>query len=167
MNLVASGSARGNRIDLDVPLDLPDGTPVDITVQPKMRSRFSDEEWDEWIKKVCGAWANRPDIDAIIQEIAVSAELRYGAEGATRPEEALRTVEDFLEKVHVVPFGPKCAEENGRIRYALKRAGRTTGATDTFIAATAVAYGATLITHNTKHFQHVPGLRLEDCRATA
>jgi predicted nucleic acid-binding protein len=26
----------------------------------------------------------------------------------------------------------------------------------------AVAHGATLVTHNTRHFQHIPGIHLED-----
>ena len=46
--------------------------------------------------------------------------------------------------------------------FVWSRIGRATGETDAFIAATALAYGATLVTHNTKHFRHVPGLKLED-----
>jgi tRNA(fMet)-specific endonuclease VapC len=30
------------------------------------------------------------------------------------------------------------------------------------IAATALVHNLTLVTHNTKDYQHVPGLRLED-----
>ena len=33
---------------------------------------------------------------------------------------------------------------------------------DTFIAATALAHGATLVTHNTREFERVPGLKIED-----
>ena len=68
MTLVWSGSTHGNRIDLDAPLDLPDGTLVDVTVQPRFRATFFDAEWDRWIKKVCGPEDNRPDVDAIIEE---------------------------------------------------------------------------------------------------
>jgi hypothetical protein len=34
--------------------------------------------------------------------------------------------------------------------------------TDLFIAATALVHGLTLVTHNTRHFQNVPHLAVED-----
>ena len=104
----------------------------------------------------------RTERDRVAISSVVLAELLFGVQNSRDPDEERSEIEDFLTSVDVIPFGPKCAEEYGRIRYALKKAGRTTGATDTFIAATAVAYGATLVTHNTKHFQHIPGLHLED-----
>ena len=33
---------------------------------------------------------------------------------------------------------------------------------DLLIGATALVYDLTVVTHNTGHFQHIPGLRLED-----
>ena len=33
---------------------------------------------------------------------------------------------------------------------------------DLLIGATALVYDLTVVTHNTAHFQHIPGLRLED-----
>jgi predicted nucleic acid-binding protein len=34
--------------------------------------------------------------------------------------------------------------------------------TDAMIAAVALVHNLTLVTHNTSHFQNIPGLRLED-----
>jgi predicted nucleic acid-binding protein len=34
--------------------------------------------------------------------------------------------------------------------------------TDLFIAATALVHGLTLVTHNTRHFQNLPGLEVAD-----
>ena len=68
MNLVLSGSTHGHRINLDAPLDLPDGTLVDIMVERRVLPKFFDEEWDLWIKKLCGARENRLDLDAIVRE---------------------------------------------------------------------------------------------------
>ena len=97
----------------------------------------------------------------------VLAELLFGAEGSRDAEAGKAAIEQLLASVDVVPFGRSCASEYGRLRLELKRIGRTTGETDAFIAATALACGATLVTHNTKHFRHIPGLRLEDWLATS
>jgi predicted nucleic acid-binding protein len=40
--------------------------------------------------------------------------------------------------------------------------GRPTMSTDLFIAATALVHDLTLVTHNTRHFQNVPDLAVED-----
>jgi tRNA(fMet)-specific endonuclease VapC len=36
------------------------------------------------------------------------------------------------------------------------------GLNDLLIASTALAYGATLVTHNTREFERVPDLQIED-----
>ena len=96
----------------------------------------------------------------------VVAELLFGAEGSRDPTAGRAAIEKLLTNIDVIPFGGNCASEYGRLRLELKRIGRATGEIDAFIAATALAYRATLVTHNTKHFQHVPGLKLEDWLAT-
>jgi tRNA(fMet)-specific endonuclease VapC len=44
----------------------------------------------------------------------------------------------------------------------LKNGGKVSGLVDSLIAAHAVSLGLTLVTNNTKHFEHVPGLKLEN-----
>jgi len=60
------------------------------------------------------------------------------------------------------PAGPAicehCAEQFTRV----KDAGTPIGANDLWIARHALAESATLVTHNTREFQRVQGLRLED-----
>ena len=48
------------------------------------------------------------------------------------------------------------------IRTALENAGTPIGNHDLFIAAHARSRGLTLVTHNTREFKRVPGLRVED-----
>jgi tRNA(fMet)-specific endonuclease VapC len=91
----------------------------------------------------------------------------FGAEGSRDPAAGKAAIERLLASIEVISFGRNCAAEYGRLRLTLNRIGRTTGEIDAFIAATALAHGATLVTHHTKHFQHVPGLRLEDWVATS
>jgi tRNA(fMet)-specific endonuclease VapC len=110
-------------------------------------------------------------LESTTETVAISslvlAELLFGAEGSRDPAAGEAAIEKLLVSIDVIPFGRNCASEYGRLRLELKRIGRATGETDAFIAATALAYGATLVTHNTKHFQHIPGLKLEDWLATS
>ena len=54
---------------------------------------------------------------------------------------------------------PAIAKEAGRYRYEFARIGTTLSATDSLIAAVAIAHGATLITNNLRHFP-MPEIRL-------
>ncbi len=59
-------------------------------------------------------------------------------------------------------FDDAGAERYGEIRAHLQRGGNLIGGNDLLIAATALAYDLTLITHNTTEFTRVPGLSVED-----
>ncbi len=45
---------------------------------------------------------------------------------------------------------------------SLQRSGQPIGLIDTLLAATAHAYGLTMVTRNVRHFEHVPGLAVEN-----
>ncbi len=92
----------------------------------------------------------------------VRAELSFGARNSSRAAENLRLIEAFWEPLISLPFADPSAEQYGLVRAELKRQGRPIGANDLFIAATALAHDLTLVTHNTREFERVPGLRLED-----
>lgn len=92
----------------------------------------------------------------------VRAELEYGACHSRNVEENLKLLDRFSEPLASLPFDDRCAGHYGRVREDLTRKGALIGANDLFIAATALAYGLTLVTHNLKEFQRVGGLQLED-----
>ena len=89
------------------------------------------------------------------------AELRFGArkKGSVRITDA---VEFFLELVDVVPWGEEAAGRYAEIRAVLESVGTPIGNMDTLIAASALADGCTIVTHNTDHFGRVPGLSIQD-----
>lgn len=95
----------------------------------------------------------------------VRSELAFGAQNSSRAAENLRLIAAFWEPFVSLPFDDQGAERYGAIRAELKRQGRLIGANDLFIAATALAFDLTLVTHNTREFSRVPGLRLEDWKA--
>ena len=101
-----------------------------------------------------------------VGEIGVSsvtaAELHYGAERSSRPEQNLQALGAFLLPLEALAFGAEAAAAYGRVRAALEKAGTPIGPLDTLIAAHAVSLGVTLVTNNTREFSRVPGLEIED-----
>ena len=99
--------------------------------------------------------------EAICTSIVVACELRY--EAAKRRLPALtQRVESLLESVLVIPFEADADRHYAAIRDSLERAGRIIGGNDLLIAAHCLALGATLVTHNLREFERVPGLSVED-----
>jgi tRNA(fMet)-specific endonuclease VapC len=92
----------------------------------------------------------------------VKAELLYGARHSARVDQNLRLLRRFFEPIASLPFDDRCAEEAAFIRLDLERSGRPIGPNDLLIAATARVHDLVLVTHNTREFGRVAGLRIED-----
>lgn len=71
-------------------------------------------------------------------------------------------VAKLLAGIRQVPFDSDAAQEAARVRFDLESRGLTIGPVDLLIAGTALSHGATLVTHNTREFSRVRGLRLAD-----
>lgn len=99
-------------------------------------------------------------------ELAVSAitlgELRFGAEKSQARTKALAIVEQLTTALNVLPLSADTAHRYGILRAALEREGRPIGNNDLWIAAHALAEGCILVTNNTREFERVPDLRLEN-----
>jgi tRNA(fMet)-specific endonuclease VapC len=90
------------------------------------------------------------------------AELMYGAEHSLHPERHRDAVLRFASSLQVLPFTADDARYFGLIRATLRRIGLTIGPYDLQIAAQCLRLDATLVTHNTREFERVQGIRLED-----
>lgn len=101
-------------------------------------------------------------------DIAISsvtaAELAFGVakSGSVRNRQAL---EMFLSALEILPFDESAIWHYGELRADLERLGQPIGALDTMIAAHALAIDTILVTNNTREFERVPGLRLENWAA--
>lgn len=69
---------------------------------------------------------------------------------------------DLLQEVQVIDFDSTCAEMFGRVRGTLLQQGIAVPTTDLMIASAALVHGLTMVTHNTKDYQNIPGLHLDD-----
>lgn len=92
-------------------------------------------------------------------------ELRYGAEKSRLRDEALETLSRLAERIEVLPMDATVATHYGKVRADLERAGTPIGNNDLWIAAHALALDTTLVTHNTREFERIASLRLEDWAA--
>jgi tRNA(fMet)-specific endonuclease VapC len=73
-----------------------------------------------------------------------------------------RQLSAFVEMVGILPFAADEARTAARIRATLEASGNPIGPLDTLIAATALSYGATLVTRNVREFERVEGLQVEN-----
>ncbi len=90
------------------------------------------------------------------------AELEYGVEKSLNPVRNRMALLTFLSNIKILPFEADAALEYGLIRSSLGKKGKLIGANDMLIAAHAKAAGLTLITNNTREFERVEGLNLEN-----
>ena len=96
-----------------------------------------------------------------ISSITVS-KLYYGVYKSQMIEKNLQALALFLAPLNIVDYNEKASIEYGKIRAGLESAGKVIGSLDTLIAAHALSLGVTLVTNNTKEFERVNGLKLEN-----
>ena len=92
----------------------------------------------------------------------VKAELLYGAEKSQQKAKNLSTIKLFLEPFEIVPFDEECSIVYSKIRSAMELKGMIMGPNDYIIAAIVLAKNGVLVTNNTKEFEKVKNLKLEN-----
>jgi len=102
------------------------------------------------------------DRDSWVISSLVVAELEFGLEKGQLTPRSHEALSKFLGSAAVVPFDLAAAQEAATVRWELEALGKPSGAVDQMIAGHARVLGATLVSANTKHFRHVPGLSLEN-----
>lgn len=89
-------------------------------------------------------------------------ELEVGIEKSTNSQKRQQQLKQLLSNVNIIDFTTKEATQSANIRATLESIGKPIGPMDTLIAGCAKAHNLTLVTHNTKEFQRVEGLKLQD-----
>jgi tRNA(fMet)-specific endonuclease VapC len=89
-------------------------------------------------------------------------ELLYGLrlkDGAHRLE---KVIEQFLARVHCLPWGEEAATRFAAVAADLQLSGVPIGTMDAMIAGHALAAQAVLVTNNVRHFERIAGLNIEN-----
>lgn len=89
-------------------------------------------------------------------------ELEYGIARSTQAEKRRAQLDQFLRSTQLIVFDEAAARAAGVTLAALESKGLPIGPQDILIAGIALAQDAILVTHNTREFARIPGLRLED-----
>jgi tRNA(fMet)-specific endonuclease VapC len=101
------------------------------------------------------------DQDAVISTVT-RAELRYGQALMPANDNRRERIDLFLDSIPALPWTPAAADFYGPLKTQLRQQGTPIGELDTQIAAHALAENLVFVTHNTKHFEKVVGLTVED-----
>lgn len=87
-------------------------------------------------------------------------ELYLGAEKDNWGDKRKNELEEKLKNYVVLPYDKVVAECYARTVIGVQRQGLGISFPDAWIAATALAFELPLVTHNGKHFIHVPDLKI-------
>jgi tRNA(fMet)-specific endonuclease VapC len=98
--------------------------------------------------------------NCFISEITL-AELKYGAELSERVDENLRSVNEFANRIGILPIFNSLdlyAKEKARLR----KSGSIIDDFDLLIGCSAIKNGLTLVTNNGKHFERIKNIKIEN-----
>lgn len=119
-----------------------------------------------YLRRTSSALEERVNEGLKKRNIAMSAiaraELRFGQMGMQHDDRRRSLIDGFLLRLPSIEFSSESADRYGQLKHSLKIQGKPMGDMDTLIAAHAMVEKLILVTHNTRHFENVSGLKLED-----
>lgn len=100
------------------------------------------------------------------QDIAISTinlfELEFGLAKSSNPFPLRAFIRELSRRYNVVDFDTAASQRAGEIRAYLQLKGTPIGPYDVQVAGVAMARDLILVTRNTREFERVPGLRVEN-----
>jgi len=100
------------------------------------------------------------------QDICISSitysELVYGAYKSNAIEKNRIALSLLLSNIEIVDFDSLASEKYGETKALLEKQGTPIGSLDMLIASHALANNCTLVTNNTKEFERIKGLKIEN-----
>lgn len=101
--------------------------------------------------------------DRIVISAITYSELKFGSIGKKASPKMPMLVEQFLERIDsIMPWDKDAVDATTQIKKALSNKGTPIGNNDAAIAGNALSLPCVLVTNNTREFERVPGLVVED-----
>lgn len=101
-------------------------------------------------------------VGAVAMSVVNYGELYYGSEKSMHAKKAHTALEALIGMIPVLPLPQEAGKHYGRIHAQLEKSGKLIGNNDLWIAAHCLTLDLTLVTNNTREFQRVPKLRIEN-----
>lgn len=95
-----------------------------------------------------------------ISEITL-AELAFGAENSDKPKKNHRLIEQLVQIITVIPLF-NSIKLYGKEKARLRKAGTMISDLDLFIGCTAIENSLTMVTENTREFERISNIKLEN-----
>jgi len=102
------------------------------------------------------------DPSVLFVSIFSVAELVFGCQKSIDPQKNHRALLEFLVPFSILDFEQGDCGKYGEIRAFLEMSGTPIGTIDTFIGLMSVSRGLILVTNNTREFERIPGIRIEN-----
>ena len=90
------------------------------------------------------------------------AELEYGVENSEHIEKNRLSLIEFLTIFEILNFEQRDSKAFGIIKRDLRNSGKMIGAVDALLAAQSISRKLIFITNNTKEFERINNLKIED-----
>ncbi len=111
------------------------------------------------VKKVVAFLTEIEESRSLLSTTVINAfELYHGAHKSREHEQNLLATRKLLNRLILLPLGPRSAETAGRIYAQLETKGQPIGLRDALIGAITLTKGYTIVTRNVEHFQKITGL---------
>ena len=103
-------------------------------------------------------------IETVGVAILSMGELYFGAYNSTQVQANVERIQSFFSAPgpQILFLDEKVTEQFGRFKAELRQRGQLIGDIDLLIACIAVNQGLKVVTNNTRHFERIPGLTLEN-----
>jgi tRNA(fMet)-specific endonuclease VapC len=95
----------------------------------------------------------------------VAAKLWFGVAHSQKKKQNEAALKDFLDYATLLDWPCEASPLYGKIRAGLQKQGKPIGAMDLLIASHALFLEAVLVTNNTREFERVPDLKIENWEA--
>jgi len=105
---------------------------------------------------------NHLTVGDVYMSIITYGELYYGASKSKFSAKSLKSIAELENLILPTPMNPEVGRHYGTIRAELESQGQTIGGNDLWIAAHARSLDCVLVTNNTREFDRISSLKLEN-----